>query len=89
MTGSTICVLPNFERLDATKSRSGLTISGTRTPCWSGRPAMLALDVFDSVPPTDPADPIVSHLRVIGTPHIGDVTEDDTHLTDIYDKINT
>jgi len=42
------------------------------------------------VPLADLAGPIVSHLRVIGTPHIGNVSEDerDTQLTDIYDQIN-
>ncbi len=39
---------------------------------------------------TNPADPLVSHSHVIGTPHIGYVTEDefDPQLSDIFDQIN-
>ncbi len=56
----------------------------------AGRPGMLALDVFETEPLTDPADPIASHSRVIGTPHIGYVTEDelDLQFADIYEQIN-
>ena len=55
----------------------------------AGRPGRIALDVYDSEPVTDPADPIVSHPAVIGTPHIGFVTEDelDLQFADIYDQI--
>ncbi|OZB18433.1 MAG: 3-phosphoglycerate dehydrogenase [Rhodobacterales bacterium 34-62-10] len=56
----------------------------------AGRPGMAALDVFDTEPLTDPADPLMSHPHVICTPHIGYVTEDelDMQFGDIYDQIN-
>lgn len=56
----------------------------------AGRPGRVALDVYDREPVTDPHDPIVSHPAVIGTPHIGFVTEDelDLQFADIYDQIN-
>ena len=56
----------------------------------AGRPGTAALDVFDNEPVTDPADPIVSHPRVIPTPHIGFVTSDelDRQFAEIYDQIN-
>ncbi|MEM7041974.1 MAG: D-2-hydroxyacid dehydrogenase family protein [Pseudomonadota bacterium] len=56
----------------------------------AGRPGTIALDVFDAEPLNDPNDPIISHPRVIATPHIGYVTEDelDLQFADIYDQIN-
>lgn len=72
-------------------SRSALI--GTGALCAAldaGRPGMAALDVFDTEPLTDPADPLMAHPRVICTPHIGYVTEDelDMQFGDIYDQIN-
>jgi D-3-phosphoglycerate dehydrogenase len=56
----------------------------------AGRPGMAALDVFDTEPLTDTSDPLMTHPRVICTPHIGYVTEDelDMQFGDIYDQIN-
>jgi D-3-phosphoglycerate dehydrogenase len=47
------------------------------------------VDVFDEEPLTDPTDPLVSHPRVLATPHIGYVTEDELELqfSDIYDQV--
>lgn len=72
-------------------SRSGLVARGALEQALAaGRPGRLALDVFDREPLTDAADPLVNHPAVIGTPHIGYVTEDelDLQFADIYDQIN-
>lgn len=72
-------------------SRAGLVAPGAlETALAAGRPGTFALDVFDTEPMTEADDPIVSHPRVICTPHIGYVTEDelDLQFADIYDQIN-
>ena len=72
-------------------SRAGLVAPGALEQALAaGRPGRLALDVFDTEPLTDAADPVASHPRVIATPHIGYVTEDelDLQFADIYDQIN-
>jgi D-3-phosphoglycerate dehydrogenase / 2-oxoglutarate reductase len=45
--------------------------------------------VFEAEPLLDAADPLINHPRVIATPHIGFVTEDelDQQFADIYDQI--
>ncbi|MCB1390342.1 MAG: D-2-hydroxyacid dehydrogenase family protein [Rhodobacteraceae bacterium] len=72
-------------------SRSALVEPGAlQAVLAADRPARLALDVYDTEPLTDPHDPLVNDPRVIGTPHIGYVTEDelDLQFSDIYDQIN-
>lgn len=72
-------------------SRSGLIASGALLEALNaGRPGMAALDVFDVEPLTDARDALVHHPNVIGTPHIGFVTEDelDLQFADIYEQIN-
>lgn len=72
-------------------SRAGLVQPGALLAALNaGRPGMAALDVFDTEPLVDPADPLISHPNVVATPHIGYVTEDelDLQFADIYDQIN-
>ena len=72
-------------------SRAGLVQPGALLAALNaGRPGMAAVDVFETEPLHNPADPLVSHPRVIATPHIGYVTEDELDLQfgDIYDQIN-
>jgi len=72
-------------------SRAGLVEPGALLAALNtGRPGRFGLDVFDTEPLTDAADPLVNHPSVIATPHIGFVTEDelDQQFSDIYDQIN-
>jgi D-3-phosphoglycerate dehydrogenase len=51
---------------------------------------MAAVDVFDTEPLTDASDELLSHPRLIGTPHIGFVTQDEFNkqFGDAFDQIN-
>ncbi|GAA1050283.1 D-2-hydroxyacid dehydrogenase family protein [Arthrobacter russicus] len=55
-----------------------------------GRPGAAAVDVFDAEPLLDPLDPLLSSPKVLATPHIGYVTEEewDLQFGDIFDQIN-
>ena len=72
-------------------SRAGLIAPGALIAALDqGRPGLAAIDVFDQEPVTDPGDPVLLHPRVIATPHIGFVTEEefDLQFSDIYDQVN-
>ena len=72
-------------------SRAGLIAPGALlAAAEAGRPGCIAVDVLDTEPLTDTADPLINHPRVIATPHIGFVTEDelDRQFSDIYDQVN-
>ena len=71
-------------------SRSGLIEKGAvEKAALEGRPGMVAVDVFDQEPLTDPTHPLLTLPNVIATPHIGYVTEDeyDLQFNDIFDQI--
>jgi D-3-phosphoglycerate dehydrogenase len=55
----------------------------------AGRPGFAAVDVFETEPLRDPADPLVSRDDVIATPHIGYVTHEeyDLQFADIFDQV--
>lgn len=72
-------------------SRAALVAPGALLAALdAGRPGAAAVDVFESEPLMNPADKLLAHPRVIATPHIGYVTEDelDLQFADIYDQIN-
>ncbi|MCB1355039.1 MAG: D-2-hydroxyacid dehydrogenase family protein, partial [Maritimibacter sp.] len=72
-------------------SRAGLIAPGALLAALdTGRPGKAAIDVFDTEPLTDPADPLLAHPNLIATPHIGFVTEDEfeTQFADIFDQVN-
>ena len=71
-------------------SRSGLIAPGVlEAEIGKGR-IHAAVDVFDTEPMTDTANPLLTHPNVLPTPHIGYVTEDefDLQFSDIFDQVN-
>ncbi|MCT4370956.1 D-2-hydroxyacid dehydrogenase family protein [Yangia mangrovi] len=72
-------------------SRAGLIAPGALLGALeAGRIGQAALDVFPGEPVTDPADPLLSHPRVIPTPHVGFVTAEelDKQFGEIYALVN-
>ncbi len=72
-------------------SRAGLIAPGVLVAALrAGRPGMAAVDVFDTEPLHDRADPLLTMPNVVCTPHIGYVTRDEWELqfSDIFDQIN-
>lgn len=71
-------------------SRSGLIAPGVlESEIAKGR-IQAAVDVFDTEPLRDTANPFLNHPNVLPTPHIGYVTEDefDLQFSDIFDQVN-
>ena len=78
------------EALFVNTSRSRLVETGALLSALNeGRPGMAAVDVFDVEPLLDPNDPLLAHPRLIATPHIGYVTEDEYNIafSDIFDQV--
>ncbi|MEO0859720.1 MAG: D-2-hydroxyacid dehydrogenase family protein [Pseudomonadota bacterium] len=71
-------------------SRSGLIAPGVLEAEIAKGRIHAAVDVFDTEPMRDTANPLLTHPNVLPTPHIGYVTEDefDLQFTDIFDQIN-
>ncbi|WP_227270422.1 D-2-hydroxyacid dehydrogenase family protein [Roseobacter weihaiensis] len=71
-------------------SRAGLIAPGVLESEIARRRIGAALDVFDTEPLRDTANPLLNHPSVLPTPHIGYVTEDefDLQFSDIFDQIN-
>lgn len=72
-------------------SRAGLIAEGALLQALNaGHLGAAAVDVFDAEPLTDPSDPLLSHPKMIATPHIGFVTEDefDKQFADIFEQVN-
>jgi len=55
----------------------------------AGRPGFAAVDVYETEPLRDPADPLLTLPNALCTPHIGYVTREEYELqfTDIFDQI--
>lgn len=71
-------------------SRSGLIAPGVLEAEVARGRIFAAVDVFDTEPLRDTANPLLTHPNVLPTPHIGYVTEDefDLQFSDIYEQIN-
>ncbi len=71
-------------------SRAGLIQPGALLAALrAGRPGMAAIDVFETEPVTDPADPLLALPNLVATPHIGYVTAEEYELqfTDVFEQI--
>jgi len=71
-------------------SRSGLIAPGILEAEIAKGRIFAAVDVFDTEPLTDTANPLLTHPNVLPTPHVGYVTEDefDLQFSDIFDQVN-
>jgi D-3-phosphoglycerate dehydrogenase len=71
-------------------SRAGLIEPGALVAALrAGRPGSAAVDVFETEPLRDVADPLLALPNVVATPHIGYVTAEEWELqfADIFDQI--
>jgi D-3-phosphoglycerate dehydrogenase len=79
-----------FDSLFVNTSRAGLIEEGALLAGLNkGRPGNAAIDVFDIEPITWTDDPLACHPRVVATPHIGFVTEDELEIqfSDIFRQV--
>ena len=78
------------DRVAVNTSRAGLIAPGAlEAALLAGRPGMAAVDVYETEPLTDTADPLLQLDNVVCTPHIGYVTRDEWELqfADVFDQI--
>ena len=71
-------------------SRAGLIEPGALVKALrAGRPAMAAVDVYESEPVLDPTYPLLTMDNVVCTPHIGYVSRDEYEIqfADVFDQI--
>ena len=71
-------------------SRAGLIEPGALVAALrTGRPGMAAVDVYETEPLRDIADPLINLPNVVATPHIGYVTQEefDLQFSDVFDQI--
>jgi D-3-phosphoglycerate dehydrogenase len=72
-------------------SRAGLIEPGALVDALQqGRPGLAALDVYETEPLVDAANPLLQMDNVIGTPHIGYVSRDEWEIqfADVFDQVN-
>ncbi len=72
-------------------SRAGLIEPGALVAALrAGRPGQAAVDVYETEPLLDPADPLLTLDNVVCTPHLGYVTRDEWELqfTSVFEQIN-
>ncbi|MEM8731666.1 MAG: NAD(P)-dependent oxidoreductase, partial [Pseudomonadota bacterium] len=71
-------------------SRSGLIAPGVLEAEIARDRIFAAVDVFDTEPLRDTANPLLTSPNVLATPHIGYVTEDefDLQFSDIFEQVN-
>lgn len=89
ITGDDLAVMGR-DALIVNTSRAGLIEPGAlKSALDAGRPGKAAIDVFDEEPITWANDPLACHPRLIATPHIGFVTEDEFEIqfSDIFDQV--
>ncbi len=90
VTASDLCLMKPSAIIVNT-SRAGLIESGALVDALkSGRPGMAAVDVFETEPLRNTADPLITLPNVVATPHIGYVTQEefDLQFADVFDQIN-
>ena len=78
------------ESLLVNTSRAGLIEAGAlKAALDAGRPGKAAIDVFDEEPIARADDSLAMHPRLVATPHIGFVTEDEFEIqfADIFDQV--
>ena len=72
-------------------SRAGLIEPGALVDALrAGRPGLAAVDVFETEPLVDSADPLLGMENVVATPHIGYVTREEWELqfSAIFDQVS-